>query len=726
MASCCTEPTPPRGQAGVRRMAVVGNPNSGKTTLFNALTGLKQKVGNYPGVTVERKEGFTRVPSTQESLLLIDLPGLYSLTPRSPDEVIARDVLLGRVVEEGRPDGIINVVDASNLERNLYLTTQLLELSLPMIVVLTMTDIAAREGKSIDIKALSKALGVPVTTVMVQKRQGVRELPELVGALPRLLAQPRSLPYDLPELVQEECAELQSLIAKDAPSKSSAQAYAEAVTLLMVEDIPPDEARRYSDSLLSHVEKDRETFAGQGIDFATVMVESRYGWIDRIAGSAVTVPEEGDARANRTTWTERADRLLMHRFWGYIIFFALMALIFQAVFTWAQYPMNQIGNLQSAVQGSIERRMPPGPLRDLADQGIIGGVGTALTFLPQILILFFFLGLLEDSGYLARAAFLMDKLMSKVGLHGKSFIPMLSSFACAIPGIMATRTINDRKSRLVTILVAPLMACSARLPVYSLMIGAFIPGKYRGLTMIAMYMLGVLAAFTMAWFFKKTLLRSAPPRFFIELPPYHMPEPKTILLHMFDRSLIFLRKAGTIIMTVSIVLWWLASYPHRADLTPQQQLTHSYAGVMGHVIEPVIKPLGFDWRIGISLVTSFAAREVFVSSMGTIYSVGDDDARLSKSLQSDSSFSPLLAVCIMVYYVLAMQCLSTIAVVKRETNSWKWPIFMIAYMSVLAWTITFTVWHIGNALHLGQRQPPAIVRQASIPADTGRDFRSGS
>jgi ferrous iron transport protein B len=456
------------------------------------------------------------------------------------------------------------------------------------------------------------------------------------------------------------------------------------------------------------------------------MVESRYAWIESITHKVIerTGPSAVPGRAPITPIAERVDRVVLHRFWGYVIFFALMALIFQAVFTLAQKPMDMIGDAIDKFSRYIGHHMAPGPLHDLIVQGVIGGVGTAITFLPQILILFFFLGLLEDTGYLARAAFLMDKLMAKVGLHGKSFIPMLSSFGCAIPGIMATRTIDDRKSRIVTILVAPLMSCSARLPVYSLMIGAFIPGKYRGLTMICLYLLGTVAAFCMAWIFKKTLLRSAPPRFFIELPPYHMPAARTILMHMLDRSWQFLRRAGTVIMTVSVVLWWLSSYPLNSKLPADEQLTHSYAGMMGHVIEPAIKPLGFDWRIGVSLVTSFVAREVFVSSMGTIYAVGDDEGTLRKSLQADPHFSPLLAVCIMVYYVLAMQCLSTVAVVRRETNGWKWPLFQLAYMTVLAWGVTFVVWQVGNALHLGQRQhpssasaPPPIVRVADARID---------
>ncbi|HEY3330335.1 MAG TPA: ferrous iron transport protein B [Capsulimonadaceae bacterium] len=715
MASCCSDTDEIQAPIGTRRFAVVGNPNSGKTTLFNALTGLKQKVGNYPGVTVERKEGTLRVPSTGQSITLVDLPGLYSLTPRSPDEVIARDVLLGRRCDEAKAEGIINIVDASNLERNLYLTSQLLDLGLPMLVVLTMNDIAEQGGRRVDEAALSAELGVAVTSVNVRKKRGMKELPDLIAQLPVDLETPRTVQYDLPPLVVDETAELRDLVLQDQPGKSPSQAYAEAVTLLMTDEVAPEEARRYSPDLLSHIRKDKATFASGGIDYASVVVESRYGWIESITGKVIERfgPSSLPGHKPVTPLAERVDRVLLHKFWGYVIFFGVMALIFQAVFTWAQYPMDKIDAGKEWLATWVVGHMAVGPLRDLIVQGVIGGVGTTIMFLPQILILFFFLGLLEDTGYLARAAFLMDKLMSKVGLHGKSFIPMLSSFACAIPGIMATRTIDDRKSRLVTILVAPLMSCSARLPVYSLMIGAFIPGKYRGLTMIAMYLLGVFAAFGMAWLFKKTLLRSAPPRFFIELPPYHLPAARAIIMQMLERSWLFLRRAGTIILMVSVVLWWLSSYPRHPELPQSEQLTHSYAGTLGKIIEPAIAPLGFDWKIGVSLVSSFVAREVFVSSMGTIYAVGDDEAKLGNSLRNDSMFSPLLAVCIMIYYVLAMQCLSTVAVVKRETNGWKWPLFQIAYMSVLAWVVTFVVWQGGNALHLGQRSihapPPAAV-----------------
>jgi ferrous iron transport protein B len=691
--------------ADTRRFAVIGNPNCGKTTLFNSLTGLKQKVGNYPGVTVERKEGTIRVPSTGQIISLIDLPGLYSLTPRSPDEVIARDILLGRQKGEVRVEGIINVVDASNLERNLYLTTQLLELGVPVVVILTMTDIAEREGRKINQKALEAALGVPVISVNVRKNIGIKYVPELIASLPPALTKPRDAHYALPPLVLDETNELRDLILLDQPEKSPSQAFAEAVSLLMAGEITPEEARRYTSSLLTHVENDKHMLEAEDVDYTSIIVEARYAWIETVTKKVIelTGPSALPGHVPVTPIAERVDRILLHKFWGYIIFFAVMGLIFQAVFSWAQYPMTLIGNGMDSLASVLKHHMTAGPLRDLLVQGVIGGVGTSLQFLPQILILFLFLGILEDSGYLARAAFLMDKLMSKVGLHGKSFIPMLSSFACAIPGIMATRTIDDRKSRLVTILVAPLMSCPARLPVYSLMIGAFIPFRYRGLTMFCMYMLGTVSAFLMAWLFKKTLLRSAPPRFFIELPPYHLPSGRAIMQHMVERSWLFLQRAGTIILMVSVVLWWLSSYPKHPTLPPSQQLTHSYVGVLGKTIEPVIKPLGFDWKIGISLVTAFVAREVFVSSMGTIYAVGDNNASLRSSLRADPDFSPLKGICVMVYYVLAMQCLSTAAVVKRETNGWKWPIFQLLYMTALAWIVTFIVWQCGSALHLGQR-----------------------
>ena len=702
----------PGKTAGATRLplyALVGNPNCGKTTVFNALTGLRQKVGNYPGVTVEKKEGRLRLPGGDASL--IDLPGLYSLTPRSPDEAIARDILLGHRADVPQPDGIVHVVDAANLERNLYLTSQILDLGLPTIIVLTMTDVAAKNDHAVDIAALEAALGVPVRPVQVSKNTGMDALRAAIADLPQTTPPPRRS-WALPTEAEVEVAELSQML-QDQHETPARQSVTEAIGLLMAEGLRPEEQGRWSQAVLQHVQADKASLAVLGIDFSSAVVESRYAWAGRIGAKVVTKP-----RRAAPTLTDSLDRVLMHPFWGYIIFFGVMAFVFQTIFVWAQVPMDWIGHAVSALQGLITAHMPAGDLQDLLVNGIIAGVGTTITFLPQILLLFFAIALLEDTGYMARAAFLMDKIMSKVGLHGKSFIPLLSSFACAIPGIMATRTIDDRKSRLVTILVAPLMSCSARIPVYTLMIAAFIPNRrvlgiftLPGLTMMAMYFLGMVAAFGMAWVFKKTLLKGAPPVFFLEMPPYHKPSARTVLMTMIERAWLFLRRAGTVILSVSIVLWFLSTYPKSpAGTPPARSLAASYAGTAGRVIEPVIRPLGFDWRIGVSLVSSFVAREVFVSSMGTIYSVGDKNSTtaevtstLKDKLRADPLFSPLIAVCVMIYYVLAMQCLSTVAVVKRETNGWTWPLFMTGYMTALAWLATFAVYHIGTALGWGVR-----------------------
>ena len=702
-----------KADSGVPRIplyALVGNPNCGKTTVFNALTGLRQKVGNYPGVTVEKKEGRLRLPDGGAASL-IDLPGLYSLSPRSPDEAIARDVLLGHRSDVAQPEGIIHVVDAANLERNLYLTSQVLDLGLPTVIVLTMTDVAEKTGHKVNILALEKALGVPIRPVLVSKNVGIDELRLAIEKMPLTPPPPRR-DWPLPTDAEIEVAELSEMLQAEHGTRP-AQSGTEAVGLLMAEGLRPEEEGRWSPAVLAHIAADKAKLSALGIDFSAAVVESRYAWSGRIGASVVQKP-----RKAAETLTDRIDRIVMHPFWGYLIFFGVMAFVFQTIFTWAQIPMNWIGSGVSALQHFITVSMPPGDLQDLMVNGIIAGVGTTITFLPQILLLFFAIALLEDTGYMARAAFLMDKVMSKVGLHGKSFIPLLSSFACAIPGIMATRTIDDRKSRLVTILVAPLMSCSARIPVYTLMIAAFIPNRrvlglftLPGLTMMAMYFLGMAAAFGMAWLFKKTLLKGAPPVFFLEMPPYHKPSARTVLMTMLERAALFLRRAGTVILSVSIVLWFLSSYPKQPVGTPPAaQLAHSYAGRAGQAIEPVIAPLGFDWRIGVSLVSSFVAREVFVSSMGTIYSVGDKNSTteevsstLKDKLRADPLFSPLLAVCVMIYYVLAMQCLSTVAVVKRETNGWTWPLFMTGYMTALAWITTFLVYHIGVAMGWGGR-----------------------
>ena len=455
--------------------------------------------------------------------------------------------------------------------------------------------------------------------------------------------------------------------------------------------------------------KDHLRLESLGIDRNSVVVESRYEWIKRVCTSSVVLK-----RKNRNNTSDKIDRVLTHRIWGFVIFIGLMTVMFQAIFSWANIPMQMIGDLISWVDARVLQAMPAGDLRDLIVNGAIAGVGAVITFLPQILFLFLFIGFLEDTGYMARAAFIMDRLMSKVGLHGKSFIPILSSFACAIPGIMATRTIENRKDRLVTMLVSPLVSCSARLPVYALLIASFIPSKrilgvfsLPGLTLVSMYLLGLTAALAMAWLFKKTLLKSETPAFIMELPPYKMPSLKSVMLQMWERSGLFLKRAGTIILGVSIVLWFLATYPKTDSPSPSERLDKSFAGLAGHLIEPVIRPLGFDWKVGIGLIGSILQREVFVSTMGTIYNIKDSKQEsgimsLREHMQQDvdprtglPTFTTLTAICLMVYYVLAMQCMSTVAVMRRETNGWKWPLFQIGYMTTLAYSVTFLVYRVG-------------------------------
>ncbi|MDP4242890.1 MAG: ferrous iron transport protein B [Bacteroidota bacterium] len=646
----------------IRTIALVGNPNSGKTTIFNALTGLRQKVGNYPGVTVEKKQGTVHFGRGQSAGVL-DLPGLYSLTPHSPDEAIAREVLLGLRNDTPKPDLVLSVVDATNLDRNLYTTRQLLELGVPVIVVLTMTDLLEQDGQRVNTALLSSRLGVPVCEVVASRKHGLDELKNLIAT-----------------------------------------------------------TTAWAPAILGAREHDHHLFQND-LDHAVQIIEGRYTWIAGITDGAIERVKI--TRRERRSVDEKIDRVVMHPVWGYVIFLVTMAVLFQAIFSWVQAPMDWIRSGMQALGGLIGTLLPAGDLRDLLQDGLIAGVGNTLVFLPQILLLFFFITLLEDTGYMARAAFLMDRLMSRVGLHGKSFIPLVSSFACAIPGIMATRTIGDRKARLITILVAPLMSCSARLPVYALMIGAFIPVKavltigplvlltLPGLVLLSMYFLGMIAAFTIAWLFHRTLIRGEAPTFVLELPSYHAPHLRNVLLQMLERAGLFLRRAGTVILSVSIVLWALATYPKHEELPQSERAAHSFVGVFGHAIEPAIAPLGFNWKMGIGMISSFVAREVFVSAMGTVYSVGDVGTEkaqfdLQQRMKADTNpasgakvFTPLVAISLMVYYVLAMQCISTLAVVRRETNSWKWPLFQLSYMTVLAWVVTFAVYHGGKMLGLG-------------------------
>jgi ferrous iron transport protein B len=697
----------PRASAAV--FALVGNPNCGKSTLFNALTGLKQKVGNYPGVTVERKIG-TAYTQHGHPLTLIDLPGTYSLAARSPDEAVTRDVLLGRRADTAMPDRIVCVVDATNLERNLYLVHQILDLGRPVILVLNMMDVAEQAGLKIHTSRLEHTLGIPVIVCAASSGRGIIDL-KLALSRPDLPLSRHA--WDVPAAIAPAVSELQASL-QDNDKKPPLIARAEALLLLT----DPDRMRVAGSAPLSDRTHDilaswEKRWAADGIDWAGALVNARYDNIGRLTADIVSTAPTAPVGPSHS---DRIDAWVTHPVWGWCIFGVIMAAMFLSIFTLAGIPMGWIESLMSIVSNWVSGLIPAGDLHDLVIDGALAGVEGVIIFLPQILILFLFIGLLESTGYMARAAFIMDRMMSKVGLNGRSFIPLLGSYACAIPGIMAARTIEQPKDRLVTILVAPFMSCSARLPVYLLLIAALVPNEQVpvGLKigiMLLMYALGTFGAFGFAWLFKKTLLRGAPPLMIMELPPYRLPRFRDVLLQMFERAGIFVKRAGTIILGLSIVLWFLATYPKSSAEVPQQEaLAHSFAGRAGHAIEPVIAPLGFDWRIGIGLINSFAAREVFNSAMGVIFAVetNDDEAasrlhlrdalRAAERPDGTKLFTPLICLNLMVFYVFAMQCISTLAVVKRETNSWKWPLFQLGYMTGFAWLLCLLVYQVGRAL----------------------------
>ena len=733
-------------------VVLTGNPNCGKTTLFNALTGLRGRVGNYAGVTVERKEGSLTGADARFPVTLLDLPGTYSLSPQSPDEQIARDILFQRVADIPAPDLVVVVVDASNLQRNLYFATQVIELGHPTLLTLNMVDVARDQGHDIDTDALSKALGVPVIPMVASQGEGVEPLRHFIRSQASSPGTRHVIPREfneLPEAFGREAQAIETALERHFPHRSRLAA-AEALLLLSDERaLPTDKTNtdgntngntantRYPSALIEQVLSARRRLEAAGVDWRSTAIEARYARLFAIEQHVTRETPPPDELLS-----DRIDRVVTHRVWGPLIFVTVMALMFQSIFWLAKYPMDGIEATVDALAQWVGSSMPPGDLNDLITRGAIAGVGSVVIFLPQICLLFLFIGLLEDTGYMSRAAFLMDRLMSRVGLHGKSFIPMLSSFACAIPGIMATRTIETRQDRLATILVAPLMSCSARLPVYTVLIAACIPQRngWPGLTLLMMYLLGIAGALGMAWIFKKTLLRGEPPMLILELPPYKRPMLGAVLRQMWDRSKLFLKRAGTVILGINILLWFLATYPRSSELQQEfdqrhaqwkqaasnpptsaesetlkrldqeeagEKLRQSFAGRLGRAIEPALKPLGFDWKIGIGIVTSFAAREVFVSTLSVVYNVGGDSentaslAEVMKSERRDDgrkTYTPLTGLTLMVFYVFAMQCVSTVAVVRRETNSWKWPLFQTVYMTSLAWILAFLTYQVGTRL----------------------------
>jgi len=680
-------------------VALVGNPNCGKTAIFNLLTGLHQKVSNYPGITVEKKEG-TVYAQGDKTFNLLDLPGTYSLSAESFDEQIVSDQVLSWAKGENPPAVIVSVVDASNLSRNLYLTTQLLDLDIPTIVVLNMMD-QLKDSSQIEIQKLKKELGVSaVVPISAKMNWG---LDALKSAIQKSLVNVAQTNHQSQWINQDISHQIKLLIEPHFSSSKFAAAHA-------LRRISRNESLNGENS---HIEAIRNSILELGYNTDTLEATLRYKWID---GILPFVQPKIRTKIQKETRSERWDKILTHPWMGPAIFMAILYFIFQSIFTWASIPMDWIQAGIDNIAIFVLSNMSPGMLRDILVEGIIGGVGAIVIFLPQILILSFFLTVLEDTGYMARVAFMLDKSMTKMGLHGKSILPLMSAYACAIPGIMSTRTIDSWKERLVTILILPLMSCSARLPVYTLLISAFIPpitvGGYfnlQGLTLVVMYFLGTVTALILAKIFSRFIKEKSSSSFVMELPPYRVPITRSVIRQVFIRGKLFLVNAGKIIMAISILLWFLASYPKvDSSLTDVNPIHHSYAGKIGHAMEPVIRPLGFDWKIGIGLLTSFAAREVMVSTMATIYNVedrGDETVNLREAMRNDVDektgvpvYTPLIALALMVFYVFAAQCMATFAIVRQETNSWKWPLFMIAYLTILAYAGAFIVYRGGLLL----------------------------
>ncbi|MBU6366211.1 MAG: ferrous iron transport protein B [Gemmatimonadetes bacterium] len=695
------------------RVAIIGNPNTGKTTLFNALTGLRQRVGNFAGVTVERVEGQVRLPDGGR-LAVLDLPGSYSLSAGSPDERIALDVLLGHGRDPWRPDVVLVVADAVHLERNLFLASQVLELGIPMVLALNQVDAAEAQGIRIDVPELVHRLGVPVVPTVAKRGEGIDPLVRAVRTAATL--PPPARRFALPAPVAEALAPLEAqLEATGLPRPAAAM---EALRLLAA----PGGDGGVADRAVART-RDAAVAAltAAGIPAPRVEASARFGWIAEVLAASLVHPSRPAA-----AWSDRIDAVVLHRVGGPVVFLLVMGLVFQGVFTWAQPVMDAIEGALGALGGAVAGVLPDGTFESLVVDGVIAGVGSVVVFLPQIAILFAFIGVLEHSGYMARAAYLMDRLMRRVGLHGKSFIPMLSGYACAVPGIMATRTIEAPRDRLVTILVVPLMSCSARLPVYALLIGAFIPATpllpgltLQGAMMLAMYLLGTVTALAMAALFKRTLLRGPVRPMILELPPYRWPSLRSLGVSVTQRCQLFLRRAGTVILSLSIVLWAMATWPRLPADAPrpaaeqqEAQLAHSALGRVGHAIEPLVRPLGFDWKVGVSIAASFAAREVFVSTMGTIYGVGDaehPEAALAERLRAERHpatgapvYTPLTAVALMVFYVYALMCMSTVAVTVREAGGgrmgWRWAGVQFAYMLALAYAAAWLVLAAGRAM----------------------------
>ena len=699
-------------------VALVGNPNSGKTAIFNLLTGMDQKVSNYPGITVEKKLGTGKF-NDGTAYHLLDFPGTYSLTPESFDERIVTEQVLEWIHGKNPPAVIVSVVDATNLSRNLYLTTQLLDLGIPIVIALNMMDLVDQTEK-LDASSLKKWLcAAAIVPVSALKKSGLNKLQEQVRA--SILTKPVNndiFPLEVTKTLETILMPITSLLYTKlgyTPRLAAAQALRLITrnSTLELYNNAIQEGQKINSKTVNELEHLR-TVAIKEIEKAELKPSSleamlRYQWLD---ANLAQDRSDHTNQIRKINANEKIDQILTHRWLGPGIFIGLLYFIFQSIFNFASIPMDWIEAGVNWLGKGAVTLVPESNFRGLLIDGIIAGLGAILIFLPQIVILMFFLTLLEDSGYMARVAFMLDRGMSKIGLHGRSVLPLMSGYACAIPGIMSTRTIDNWKERLITMLILPLMSCSARLPVYALMIGAFIPPitvgyifGLQGLMMVVMYFIGTVTALILAKIFSLWIKSEGKSSFVMEMPPYRMPILRSVFRQVFIRAKLFLFNAGKIIMAISIILWFLASFPKTDNRGEQTTIHNSFAGKIGHAIEPVIQPLGFDWKVGIALITSFAAREVFVSTMATIYNVenaADEMVQLSDAMKNDLNpstglpvFTPLVAVSLMVFYVYAAQCMATFAIIRRETNTWKWPLFMIVYMNVLAYMVSLLVYQGG-------------------------------
>jgi len=696
----------------VRRVAIAGNPNTGKTTLFNQLSGARGKVGNYPGVTVERHVASVTLPGIDGAVELMDVPGTYSLSARSREEQLAIQAVAGLHPLE-RPDLVVCVVDATQLVRNLYLVLQLIELGLPLVVALNMTDRLEETGQSIDVKALEQELGVPCVAIVAAKKQGLDALKE---ALARVLLEPaRGKPgwrFEPDEaLLVADMKAVEKELPADWVAGEPERARALALWALLSLD-ETDELGGIPPGLRTVVAKRRKFAEVAGRSLDEEIIQGRYGWLD--ARAKLFLKETGAA----TSTTDKIDRVLLHPVLGFPIFLALMTLVFQALFVGAEPFIGLIETGFGWLGERLAALLPPGLFADFVNTVVVEGVGNGvLVFLPQILMLFLFMGILEDSGYMARVAFLMDRVMRALGLHGRAFVPMLSGYACAVPAILATRTMERQRDRLLTMLVVPLMTCSARLPVYGLLIAAIVPVGSglpfaQGALLAGMYLFATLVALAAAAVLGRTVLKGPRVPLLLEMPPYRMPHGPSVVHLMWEKSRVFVREAGTVILACTIGMWLLLSFPrtHVADgPSAPPAITESYGGKLGQTLEPALEPLGFDWKIGVGLIGAFAAREVFVSTMAVVYGIESDDEaqgelalreRLSAETRPDGTrlFTPLVCLSLMVFFALACQCMSTLAVVKRETASYRWPAFLFTYMTALAWLASFAVYQGGRLL----------------------------